>query len=112
MNNYIYITVALLVVLGFYFFVYNKPVETFENKTPHISKIEFPKEGLIGTFISPIGTIPEIERKITKDPSIHSLTIKNGSFTPFKRLNLISNSEGMAVGFFFKIVNNYPTSQF
>ena len=108
-NNYIYITIALLVILGLYFFVYNKPVEAFENS--HITPIEFPNEGLIGNFVSGLNTIPDIITKVTDDPEIYSTIIKNGVFEPSKKLHMISKPDGTAIGFFYKIVNNFPVSQ-
>ena len=109
-NNYIYITIALLVILGLYFFVYNKPVEeAFENS--HITPVEFPNEGLIGNFVSGLNTIPDIVTKVTDDPEIYSTIIKNGVFEPSKKLHMISKPDGTAIGFFYKIVNNFPISQ-
>ena len=113
-NNYIYISIAILVaIVVLYFF---RPFETFDEtvKSPNVLNIDFPKEGLVGSFITTPNSLPNVERKVTSDPTIYSLTIKNGYFKGVanKQLKTIALNDGTIVGFVFKTVNNYPTSQF
>lgn len=115
MNNYIYISVAVLVAIVVYLYFF-RPFENFDEtvKSPNVLNIDFPKEGLVGSFTSAPNSLPNVERKVTSDPTIYSLTIKNGYFKGVanKQLKTIVQNDGTIVGFLFKIVNNYPTSQF
>ena len=116
MNNTYIIVAIILVALGVYFFVY-KQTESFEDtiKSPNVLNIEFPNEGLIGSFIAPQDSIPTVKREPTADPTIFSLISTNSIFTPTigKKVKSISNTaDGSIAGFLFKIVNKIPTSQY
>ena len=115
MNN-IYIIAAIIVVaLAVYFFVY-KRTESFEEdiKSPNVLNIEFPNEGLVGSFIAPKDSIPMVKREPTTDQKIFSLTSENSFFTPAigKQVKSVFNTDGSTAGFLFKIVNKMPTSQY
>ena len=114
MNNTYIIAAIILVALGVYFLVY-KQTESFEAiKSPNVLNIEFPNEGLIGSFIAPQDSIPTVKREPTSDPDIFSLISTNSIFSPAirKQVKSITNTDGSIAGFLFKIVNKMPTSQY
>jgi hypothetical protein len=115
MNNTYIIATIIVVALAVYFFVY-KRTESFQEdiKSPNVLNIEFPNEGLVGSFIAPKDSIPMVTREPTTDPTIFSLTSKNSLFVPAirKTVKSVFNTDGSIAGFLFKIVNKMPTSQY
>lgn len=114
-TNYYIIAAIIIAALALYFFVYKSSEGFDENiRSPHIMNIEFPNEGLVGAFIAQQDSVPKVDRKQTSDPTVFSLSSSNSIFRPIpgKVIKSITNGDGTVVGFFFKIVNSYPTSQY